>query len=303
MSEQDLWTLAARQYGLFTRGDAVEAGLTGKHLEYRLATGRWETLFPNVFRIAGVPPSWHQTLHGSCLFHGGRAAASHRSGAAVWEYPGFPPEVVEVLVSHRDWLRLGGVRTRYTTKLPDCDLTERDGIRVTTPARTLIDLCAVAPPWRVEQALDDAERRNLVTIALLRERLDDLACRGRRGVRVMRAILDQRDPAARPPESMQERRLLRAIADVGLPAPVTQFEIFEFGRFVARVDAAYPAVRLALEYDSYRFHGGRAKFDLDLARRNALTRAGWHVVHVTAADLRDGAPVAMAVIRAALRAA
>jgi hypothetical protein len=181
-----------------------------------------------------------------------------------------------------EWLRLAGVRTRYSTVIPACDRTRVDGIPSTTAARTLIDLAAVSPRWRVEEALDEAERRGLISLAQMRRRVDALGGRGRRGIATIRRLLDDRDPAQAVPESVWERRLLRAIRAAGLPDPVLQFEIRHGGQLVARVDAAYPDHRVAVDYDTYRYHAGRAKYDRDLARRNRLSGIHWTLLHATA---------------------
>lgn len=73
----------------------------------------------------------------------------------------------------------------------------------------------------------------------------------------------------------------------GLPEPVRQHTIYDRGRFVARVDFAYPHAKLAIEADGYRYHSGRARFESDRARLNALTALGWRVIHVTWAQLHD----------------
>ena len=85
-----------------------------------------------------------------------------------------------------------------------------------------------------------------------------------------------------------EMRLLQVIRAYGLPEPVTQYEIFDHGRFVARVDAAYPDLRVALEYESVEWHTGKAALVRDSARRNAVVAAGWLPVAVTVDDLRTG---------------
>jgi len=67
--------------------------------------------------------------------------------------------------------------------------------------------------------------------------------------------------------------------------------------FAARVDAAYPEQRIALEYDSYEHHTGRGALVRDATRRNLLTRIGWTVVTVTAEDLRLGCTAVAATVR------
>jgi very-short-patch-repair endonuclease len=80
-----------------------------------------------------------------------------------------------------------------------------------------------------------------------------------------------------------------ALQRAELPDLVLQHVIRDqAGEFVAQVDAAYPDQRIALEYDSYLHHGGRAKFVHDLARRNDVTALGWRVLHFTNNDLQSG---------------
>jgi hypothetical protein len=82
--------------------------------------------------------------------------------------------------------------------------------------------------------------------------------------------------------------------------PKFQHEIWHDGRFVARVDAAYPERRIAIEYDSYEYHLGKLAMARDNDRRNELFRIGWYPITFTAADIvRDGGP-ALRNLRSAL---
>lgn len=208
------------------------------------------------------------------------------------------------MTPHGDRVRRPGVVAHQTRELPDGDITEIEGIAVTTPARTLVDVAAVLHPSTLELAVDEALRRELVELSTLSCRLEELAKPGRRGIRALRRVLCQRRPDAAPTESVRETMLLNALRRAGLPEPWIQFEVQDdHGRFVGRVDAAYPEERIALEYDSYLHHGGRSKYLRDLARRNALTSAGWQVVHVTAPDLRKGATATCDALRTLLKRA
>jgi hypothetical protein len=81
--------------------------------------------------------------------------------------------------------------------------------------------------------------------------------------------------------------------------PVFQYVIRDHGRFVARVDAAYPELRIAIEFDSYEHHSGRNALVRDNDRRNQLRRIRWQTVTFTAADLqRSGGPAIEALITA-----
>jgi very-short-patch-repair endonuclease len=71
-----------------------------------------------------------------------------------------------------------------------------------------------------------------------------------------------------------------------LPAPVAQYRVMDQCRFVARVDFAWPAQKIALEYDGL-WHAEAGQFAKDRQRLNRLRAAGWQVVFVTAADLHS----------------
>ena len=82
-----------------------------------------------------------------------------------------------------------------------------------------------------------------------------------------------------------ETRLRLLLHDGGAPAPVPQYEVRDAGgRFLARVDLAYPQWRIALEYEGDH-HRERAQFRRDIARVNALRQAGWLVLRFTADDV------------------
>jgi very-short-patch-repair endonuclease len=93
---------------------------------------------------------------------------------------------------------------------------------------------------------------------------------------------------------------LRLLRSAGLPSPVCQYEIRNNGRLIARVDFAYPSVRLAIEADGYEWHSSRSRWQRDLARRNALLALGWRVMHVTAKDLDERPETVVATVKAAL---
>jgi very-short-patch-repair endonuclease len=105
---------------------------------------------------------------------------------------------------------------------------------------------------------------------------------------VLRAILNERDPARAPCESEKETELYALLRRHGLPLPIPQYEIFHNGRFIARPDFAYVEAKLAIEYESYQEHEGKLALDRDTARRNALTSIKWREVGVTNADIRSG---------------
>jgi very-short-patch-repair endonuclease len=96
-----------------------------------------------------------------------------------------------------------------------------------------------------------------------------------------------RPTGPRSPESTFEWRLLRALSANHLPAPIPQYLIRLPNRGTARVDFAYPEVRLAIEADSYRYHSGLTSWSRDRVRNNQLIALGWRVLAVTVNELRE----------------
>jgi very-short-patch-repair endonuclease len=88
-------------------------------------------------------------------------------------------------------------------------------------------------------------------------------------------------------ESALEVKVWRLLTRPGMRAPTRQYDVHDpQGRFVARVDFAYPEVRVAVEADGHKFHAGKKAWARDLARTNALIRLGWIVYRVTWEDAK-----------------
>lgn len=283
--DQRLCRLAAARHGVFSRWEAIRAGATKSMIWRRVNAGRWERLHQGVYRLAGVPRSWPQMLMAACLGGGAGAVASHRSAAALWELAGVEPGEIEISVPRGRRISPRGVVVHEVLALPAADIALVDAIPATTPPRTVLDLAAVAPRDMVEEALDDALRRKLVSFRWLRWRLAQLRRSGRPGVTVLESLLRAREDGS-VPESVLETRLLRILDRAGLAAPLCQYEVRDRrGKLVGRVDFAYVDVHLAIEVDGYQWHSGRQRWERDLERRNALTNRGWRIIHVTWSDL------------------
>ena len=235
----------------------------------------------------------------ACLAWGVGAVISHRAAAAFWRLVGFAQSPVELTVPKtRQRQRLGVV---HRGLLLPRDVTVVDAIPVTTPVRTLLDIAATAAPERVEEALDDALRRRIVTIPQLRRRLRDIARQGRPGVTAIRSMLEARDASSAVPESVLETRLLNLLKRHRLPAPLGQYPIHDETGLVGRIDFAWPDAKLALEGDGFRWHSGRSRFESDRLRRNRLTLLGWRVVHVTWTQMNHDPDSVAEAVRRALR--
>ena len=247
--------------------------------------GRWERSLRGVYRSPEAPRTWRQELLAACLAIGPSAVVSHRSAAALWGLDGFGPGWIELSVDRQRFHRLPGVIVHRSTDVDATSAILRTGIPVTGPARTIVDLGAVVPAWKVEAALESALGRRLVTLSGLRATLDEVARRGRRGAGVLRALLDERCDGTRLNESVLEARTLRLLREYSLPTPTPQWEVRVGRRLVGRVDFAYPKLSLALEVDGFESHSSLTAFGRDRARQNDLVAAGWTVLRFTWDDV------------------
>jgi predicted transcriptional regulator of viral defense system len=300
--DQLVSAIAEGHHGIFGAHHLEQLRVSAHERHYRLRIGRWIAVHDGAYRSAGAPLTWHGRVLAACWAGGVRAAASHRTAAELWALPGRDPALVEVTCPRWHRARHEGLVVHESLALDEIDVTTRDGIPVTKAARTLFDLAGLVGKdlreGTVDLAIDNAFRRNLTTTADLQATLDRLARRGRAGSGRLRQMLRDRNPAVT--ESEAERRVLRIFHRHGLPSPVVQYEIRDDADcFVARVDFAYPDLKIAIEYDSYEHHIGTVAHDHDGDRRNAILGAGWYPITATAAHLRgDGSRLALDVRRA-----
>jgi very-short-patch-repair endonuclease len=203
-----------------------------------------------------------------------------------------PPELVEISIARTTGVRRPGIRIHRTTTLEPQDLRKLDGIPVTSPARTLLDLGTVLRPSGLERAFAQAETKRLVRrtdlVALLERH-------GRRpGAGPLRALLEaEAGPAFTRSEA--ERKLLELVRAAELPGPKTNARLGAY-----EVDFLWPRHRLVVEVDGYRFHSQRSAFERDRRRDAELTRRGFTVIRVTWRQLVDEPHAVVARIAAAL---
>jgi G:T-mismatch repair DNA endonuclease (very short patch repair protein) len=208
------------------------------------------------------------------------AVACGRSAAGLWgvELAGSEDPVECVVPAASRSGTVPGVRLTRRA-LPDDRIVTRRGIPTTDALRTALDLASILPMDDAVVALDRFLGPGLVFLSEVREAAGTLTGRYCRQVRHVAQLAD--GLAGSP----QETRLRLLLHRSGLPLPVAQYSVRVGDRFVARVDFAWPDHRLAVEYEGL-WHGEHQQVARDRKRLNALTRAGWRVVFVTADDLR-----------------
>jgi hypothetical protein len=277
---EEVYRLAQRQHGVVSR---TQLNMTPAALRQEISSGRWFRVARNVYRINGAPTTWKSRMMAAVLTAGPGAVLSHRSAAALWGLEGFgPPDWPDITVPLERRPRLKRTRLHRSSDLAVAGVTRKDGIPVTGLARTVLDLCAV---HRVEgiplRALDDADRRKLVTWPELWECLVLHTRRGRPGVAGFRRLLELRNGKT-PPGTTFAGLVQTLLVDAGLPEPEPEYPWASYF-----LDLAYPDVKVAMECDGKAGHLNARSFEEDPVRNNALLLDGWIVLHVTWRRLID----------------
>lgn len=195
--------------------------------------------------------------------------------------PGQDRPLLEVVVERGAVVpRRAGLRGRQAA-LPPGDRRVLRGVRTLRLVRACVDLMRLLSLADAVVVADAVQHAELVSLESL---VDEFAAhRGLRGIRQAEHALELSSPLA---ESPPESRLRVNLVLAGL-TPVPQYDVRTAdGRWLARVDLAFPEARVAIEYDGKEVHSRVDVFARDRQRQNALVQAGWVVLRYTAEDLR-----------------
>jgi hypothetical protein len=265
--------LASCQHGVVALYQLTAVGLGPRAVEHRVGTGRLHRLHAGVYAVGHTNLTQRGRWMAAVVACGAGALLSHRSAAELWGIGAYADIRIDVTVPDRSGRRRGQIAVHRPRSLPDDDRAEVDGIPVTTPARTILDLAGVIGPTALDRAFHEADRRGLLdthAIAALFARAS-----GRRGAGRLRALLAHHRPSPAT-RSALEHRFLQLCRQAGLPPPAVNVPVCDY-----EVDALWPAPRLVVELDGYAFHHTRKNFESDRARDAALQLAGYRVLRVT----------------------
>jgi hypothetical protein len=286
--------LAARRFGVVTRGELFAAGLTRHQIGHRLADGRLHLLHRGVY-AAGHRSLRPAGLWWAAVLAGGPGAVlSHRSAAVLWGLPFFVHALIEITVPSGRARRLPTVRA-YRGQLTSADVTVHRGIPVTTVARLLLDLAEVLTADELDRVVDEAIRLRLYDPAAV----DALVARspGRRGLKPLARARERIHPNSGRTRSELERLAVRMLDEHGVPRP--DANVWRQG---FRVDLLWHAPRVVVELDGDAFHRTPGTFRKDHDRDNELLDTGHRVRRFTWHDVRHDGPPTAARIAALLAA-
>jgi hypothetical protein len=170
--ERSIEALAARQFGVFAREQALELGVSRRVIERRIASGAWPLVRPGIHRIAAVPATRRQAIMAVSLWSAPGGLVSHLPAARVWGFDGDMANALHVTIDRSRRLRAADVVVHRVSNLLPADRARCGPVNVTSPLRTAVDLAAVVDVGTLEVAIESALRRRLFTRGQLRWRAE-----------------------------------------------------------------------------------------------------------------------------------
>ena len=272
--------LADRQLGVISRVQLLALGLSGRAIMRRLERGQLHPLHRGVYAVGHRVVSGRGRWMAAVLAAGPGAVLSHRSAAGLWDLRAGGLNRIDVTAPRER--RRPGIEVHRARLAPD-EVTEVDGIPVTTVGRTLLDLAAVLPHPQIGRAVDRAEALQLTDVVPLDALLE--RHRGHRGTAALREPLERGiEPALT--RSELEDRFLTFLDAHGLPRAEVNAHL-QLGERSIEADFLWREQRLIVEVDGHETHGTRAAFERDRERDRILQAHGWRVIRITWRQLHD----------------
>jgi very-short-patch-repair endonuclease len=260
------------------RDQLLELGFSRHAIAHRVARGRLYPKWPNVYAVGRTKVSRRGMWRGALLACGTDAALSHDTSMAFWEIrPEEPNDLIHLSVPPGRVVRLEGIRAHRRTNLRRDEIVVVDGIAVTSPATTLIDMAPRLTPVQLERAVNAADKLEVIDPEGLRAALDKSPRRP--GLAILRRLLDR--PTFVLTDSELERMFLPIARRAGLGKPQTGVWLNGF-----KVDFYWLEPGLVVETDGLRYHRTPAEQARDRLRDQAQAAAGLVPLRFTHGQIR-----------------
>ena len=282
-NEADIRATLSEQLGLITATQAGDAGMSHAARSRRVASGAWERPLPRVYRDVMAARTPEQAALGALLWAGSESVISFLASGVLWRLDGVRARKPEVWVP-RGHAPKSDLVVVHRGEVDINDIRMLGPIRLTSPARTLIDLAGVLDDEDLTAVVEDAIHRGLTTPSAIERRLDVLGGTGRAGSARLRAILDDRG-SQRAAASRLEVKIWRAVRAAGL-RPVRQYPL-RCGDTTYWLDCAFPDAKLAVEGFGDRFHRDARRRKRELLRFAEIGSVDWRVIPVTWDEICD----------------
>jgi very-short-patch-repair endonuclease len=282
--------LADRQHGVASHEQLVAAGLSHRAVSRSLKAGRLRPMFRSVYSVGHAAVRREGWCRAALLACGDKSVLGHRTACMLWRFRHDELFPLSVIVPNNRGRKIDRVQVRRM-QLGRREWMTLDGLRVTTPARTIVDMAGELSPREMRRLVERAQdlRRfdpNRIEIVLERNPR-------RPGCRPLLHLIALLKPDADGAKSYLERLFLTLIRKAGLPKPGVNVKIEGRER-----DFVWRNQRLVIEVDGYAFHSSKQAIARDKKRDRELTAALWRPARftyeevafepaATASDLRD----------------
>jgi hypothetical protein len=287
VATKELIALAARQHHAITDAQLKSLGLSARQRNTLVRDGWLERLLDGAYRIPGAAELELARCVAACARPHGLTIAGPTAGR-LWRRRRMPNDgLVYCIAPPRSQPSVEPWLIAYrTAHIRDIDIVERaDGIRVTSPPRTAVDLMRYLPPEDVRSVVDQMISERLCTLDTLRRTAEWIATPGRPWARQFLEMLETR-AAGGAAESHWESLVGPALVEAGVPDVRLQRWLDLPGwPTPIRLDACVDAVRWGVEVDAHPEHFTEEGGDRDRARDLACAGIGWHVSRVTGRPL------------------
>jgi len=278
--DETLQRFAKRQDHVFSRTQAEDVGADQEYRSRRLQSGLWEPVGAAAYKHAAAPLTWRGRLRAAVWDAGINALGSHDAAAQAYRFPGFTSNEVHILVP-KSLDHVCKIATVHESRRFEL-VHQRPmwGIPMVAPADTLVHIAPQLQFKRLVWLTDELLFGKKFDLRALNAAFARLApsCKGMKG---LRAVLNDHAPGAPVPESKLERAFIEFAKQYKLPPMSRQVNIPGRDHRPGRVDFFWPDVRLIIELDGRRWHARFEDFDRDHKRDLHFLAMGYPTARIT----------------------
>ncbi len=275
-------------HGVISTATLTTMGVSARTIRRMVDREQLVTMLPGVFRSRQWPDGPQQRLV-AVSARNPFAAVAFTSAARAWKYRRVRENGLHVLVPHGASPELEGVVVHRCRRIDPVDIVERaDGIRLTSPPRTLFDSADMLGFEVTRSVLEQILHEGICTLGTITDTFARLYHPHRPGSRTLAEVIRSRPAWRHALHSDLELRVLTEIERQGLPTPQTQCPITLPGGRIIHVDFGWPEFQVGLEVDHPAWHTGEAERHRDVTRDRRAAVLGWTVTRIARLDVDTG---------------
>lgn len=260
-------------------------GLSDEAVSKAAARGWLRPVFHGVFAVGHEHLTVNARLLAATMACGDGSVVSHGTAAWLLGLASRRPGAIDVIAPVEAGRKIAGIRRRFVPPPVGAEVWRRNGVPVTSPARTIVDCAGDLDARGLAGLIEQAAVEGLLDVVAIDRVLDGPRRRGTK--KLLRALAPwRRYRRGIKIRSRMEAKLLPLLTEAALPIPQTNAKL-RLGGKVYEIDFLWREQKLVVETDGGRFHDNPAAGGRDSDRNHALASAGYHLPRLGWEDLRD----------------